>query len=53
MVPSDSAEPAWSGLEEAIPLCAGDSEGSAEDGALAFKSVMGRYAIKTSIVLSS
>lgn len=46
MVPSDSAEAAWSGLEEAIPLCARGAEGSAEDGILAFKSIMGEYTIR-------
>lgn len=53
MVPPDLAEPAWSGLWKAIPLCTGKAEGSAEDGALAFKSLMHQYTIKTSIVLSS
>lgn len=51
MVPSDSAKPAWSGLQEAVPLYAGNAEGSAEDGALAFKSIMGQYTIKTSVVI--
>lgn len=53
MVPSDSAEPAWSGLQEAVPLYAGNAEGSAEDGALAFKSIMGQYTINTSVVIFS
>lgn len=43
--------PAWSWLEEAIPLCAdGDVEGSAEDGALASKPIMGQYPINTMFV---
>ena len=53
MVPPGLAEPAWSGLEEAIPPCTAGAEASAEDGALACKSVMGQYTIKASIVLAS
>lgn len=41
------------GLEEAILLCARDAEGGAKYGALPFKSVMGQFAIRTSIVLSA